>query len=53
MVCDPRKNKLDGNKTDKVDTKRLAELLRTNALKAVYCSISCSLPADNSISKNL
>ena len=36
LVCDPRKNKLDGNKTDKIDARRLAELLRLNALTAVY-----------------
>ncbi len=36
LVCDPRQNKLDGNKTDKIDARRLAELLRLNALKAVY-----------------
>jgi transposase len=36
VVCDPKKNKLYGNKTDKVDARRLAELLRLNALKAVY-----------------
>jgi transposase len=36
VVCDPRKNKLDGNKTDKIDAKRLADLLRMNALKPVY-----------------
>jgi len=36
IVCDPRKNKLDGNKSDKIDARRLAELLRLNALKAVY-----------------
>jgi len=36
VVCDPRKNKLDGNKSDKIDAKRLAELLRMNALNAVY-----------------
>ena len=36
LVCDPRKNKLDGNKTDKIDARRLAELLRLNALQAVY-----------------
>jgi len=36
VVCDPRKNKLDANKTDKNDARRLAELLRLNALKAVY-----------------
>jgi len=36
VVCDPRKNRLDGNKTDKIDARKLAELLRLNALKAVY-----------------
>jgi transposase len=36
VVCDPRKNKLDANKTDKIDARRLAELLRLNSLKAVY-----------------
>jgi transposase len=36
VVCDPRKNKLDGNKSDKIDARKLAELLRMNALKAVY-----------------
>ena len=36
LVCDPRKNKLDGNKTDKIDARRLAELLRMNALTPVY-----------------
>jgi len=36
VVCDPRKNKLDGNKSDKIDARRLAELLRMNALTAVY-----------------
>jgi transposase len=36
IVCDPRKNKLDGNKSDKIDARKLADLLRMNALKAVY-----------------
>jgi transposase len=36
VVCDPRKNKLDGSKTDKIDARRLADLLRLNALKPVY-----------------
>ena len=38
MVCDPRKNALlkDGNKNDRVDARKLAELLRTNQVKAVY-----------------
>src|SRR4029453_982910 len=36
MVCDPRKITTKGNKADRPDAKRLAELLRTNALTAVY-----------------
>jgi transposase len=36
VVCDPRKIASEGNKNDKVDAKRLAELLRTHALTAVY-----------------
>lgn len=36
IVCDPRKNKLDENKTDRMDARKLAELLRLNALSAVY-----------------
>jgi transposase len=36
VVCDPRKNKMDANKTDKIDAKRIGELLRLNAIKAVY-----------------
>jgi transposase len=38
VVCDPRKNKLiqHGSKSDKVDARKLAELLRTNGLTAVY-----------------
>lgn len=36
IVCDPRKNKIDGSKTDKIDARKLAELLRLNALNAVY-----------------
>jgi transposase len=36
IVCDPRKNKIDGSKTDKIDARKLAELLRLNALSAVY-----------------
>jgi uncharacterized protein YydD (DUF2326 family) len=36
-VCDPRKNILwkDGNKSDRIDARKLAELLRTNQLKPV------------------
>lgn len=36
IVCDPRKNKIDGSKTDKIDARKLSELLRLNALSAVY-----------------
>lgn len=36
LVCDPRKNKINGNKTDKIDARRLAALLRNNSLTAVY-----------------
>jgi len=38
VVCDPRHNKLlqSGNKNDRVDAKKLAELLRNGSLKAVY-----------------
>jgi transposase len=36
VVCDPRKNKQHGSKTDKIDAKKLADLLRSNSLKAVY-----------------
>ena len=38
MVCDPRRNALlkDGNKSDRIDARKLAELLRGKQLKAVY-----------------
>ena len=38
VVCDPRKAALlkEGNKSDRIDARKLAELLRTNQLKAVY-----------------
>lgn len=38
VVCDPRHNKLlqSGNKNDRVDAKKLAELLRNGSLRAVY-----------------
>src|SRR4030095_4945834 len=38
VVCNPRRNKLlwVGNKTDRVDAQKLAELLRCGQLKAVY-----------------
>lgn len=38
VVCDPRRNKLlsEGSKADKVDARRLAELLRVGMLRSVY-----------------
>jgi transposase len=38
VVCDPRKNALlkDGSKSDRIDARKLAELLRTHQLKPVY-----------------
>jgi len=38
VVCDPRKNALlkDGNKSDRIDARKLAELLRHNLLSPVY-----------------
>jgi len=38
VVCDPRHNKLlqSGNKNDRVDAQKLAELLRNGSLRAVY-----------------
>jgi transposase len=38
VVCDPRKNALlkEGNKSDRLDARKLAELLRTDQLKPVY-----------------
>jgi transposase len=38
IVCNPRHNKLlhSGNKNDRVDARRLAELLRHGSLRAVY-----------------
>ena len=38
VVCDPRKNASmkQGNKSDKIDARRLAELLRLNHLNPVY-----------------
>jgi transposase len=38
VVCSPRKNALlkAGNKSDRIDARKLAELLRGNLLKAVY-----------------
>ena len=37
IVCDPRHNKLlqSGNKSDRIDAQKLAELLRNGSLKAV------------------
>ncbi len=38
LVCDPRKNSLlkAGNKNDRMDARKLADLLRTGLLSAVY-----------------
>jgi transposase len=36
VVCDPRKITTQGNKGDKPDARRLAELLRSQSLKPVY-----------------
>jgi transposase len=38
MVCDPRKAALlkEGNKSDRIDARKLAEMLRTNQLHSVY-----------------
>jgi hypothetical protein len=38
VVCDPRKAALlkEGNKSDRIDARKRAELLRTNQLQAVY-----------------
>ena len=38
VVCDPRKNALlkDGNKSDRIDAHKLAELLYRNKLSSVY-----------------
>ena len=38
VVCDPRKNvsMREGNQSDKIDARRLAELLQNNQLRSVY-----------------
>src|SRR5712664_1685525 len=38
VVCDPRKNALlkQGSKSDRIDARKLAELLRTHQLRPVY-----------------
>jgi transposase len=38
VVCDPRRNKLlsEGSKADRVDARKLADLLRTGMLRSVY-----------------
>jgi hypothetical protein len=55
VVCNPRKNALlkDGNKSDRIDARKLAELLRGNQLKPVYhgetgCSPCTRNPEDHS-----
>ena len=43
VVCDPRKNALlkTGNKSDRIDARKLAELLRAGLLSAVYHGHHC------------
>ena len=38
VVCDPRRNALlkDGSKSDRIDARKLAELLRSHLLRSVY-----------------
>jgi transposase len=36
IVCDPRKIRRDGSKTDRLDAKKLAELLRQGSLRPIY-----------------
>src|SRR5262249_5567803 len=38
VVCDPRRNALlkEGSKSDRIDARKLAELLRANLLRSVY-----------------
>src|SRR5207247_7642147 len=38
IVCDPRRNKLlsEGSKADKMDARKLADLLRTGMVRSVY-----------------
>src|ERR1700747_2880143 len=38
VVCNPRRNALvkEGSKSDRIDARKLAELLRSNLLRAVY-----------------
>jgi len=40
LVCDPRKNALlkDGSKSDRIDARKLAELLRGNLLSPIYAT---------------
>src|SRR6476469_6526978 len=44
VVCDPRKNALlkEGNKSDRIDARKLAELLRTNQLSARPAFVSAT-----------
>jgi transposase len=46
LVCNPRKNALlkDGSKSDRIDARKLAELLRGNHLKPVYRTCGHALP---------
>jgi len=52
VVCNPRKNALlkDGNKSDRIDARKLAELLRGNQLKPVHAQPGKAvLPGRNSL----
>jgi hypothetical protein len=42
VVCNPRKNALlkEGNKSDRIDARKLAELLRNGSLSGVYHAAS-------------
>src|SRR5207253_5597228 len=43
VVCNPRKNALlkDGNKSDRIDARKLVELLRLDNFKSVYHGEMC------------
>ena len=45
IVCDPRKAALlkEGNKSDRIDARKLAEMLRTNQLHSVYLRLASPL----------
>jgi hypothetical protein len=47
LVCDARKNALlkVGNKSDRIDSRKLAELLRSNLLRSVYHERPAGMPS--------